>query len=103
MIGGQSMPVVRSNTFFNSLGILIGGDGNPDLGTESDRGRNDFRGIDGVCIQHDGGAEVWAVGNSWPNDPPIMGVDIIIDGDGSVILGSVPLEPASFGRLKAVY
>ena len=99
----SAMPVVRSNTFLNTLAIQVQDDGTPDLGTSGDPGLNDFSGVGGVCIQHDGTTDISAIGNTWPNDPPIMGEDIIINGSGTVILFGVPLEGSSIGRLKTTF
>jgi len=96
----NSLPVVRSNVFLNDLAILITA-GNMDLAVVLDQGFNDFQGVTGVSIQHDGPADVSAIGNYWPNDPPIFGVDIIINGAGSVTATTVPVRQVSVGELKA--
>lgn len=98
----EALPFVRSNTFLNAFGVGII-DGNPDLGTNSNHGLNDFTGVTGVCIQHDGSADVSAVGNTWPNEPPLLGEDIIITGDGSVTVIAVPIPSTGFSWLKAAY
>ena len=96
-------PILRSNIFQNSLAVQIQRDGFPDLGASGDPGNNDFTGVTGVCIQHDGTTDINAIGNTWPNDPPVDGVDIIINGTGSVILFTVPVDASSVGRMKGAY
>ncbi len=82
-----AQPSVRDNTFICNNAIRIDS-GNPDLGTRSDPGDNDFSGVTGVSITHYGTASVYAIGNIWPNDPPLEDSDILIDSTGSVIWGT---------------
>ena len=98
----NALPIARSNIFENPLGVRIA-DGSIDLGLLSDPGLNDFTAVTGVSVQHDGTSDVKAFGNSWPNQPPIYGVDIVLNSTGTVNTEIVPTEQLSLGRLKARY
>jgi hypothetical protein len=97
-----ALPVLRSNVFQGALGVEIV-DGNPDMGRSGDPGGNDFQAVTGVSVEHQGSADVSAIGNLWPNTPPIIGVDIVITGSGSVMLGPVGAEERTFGSLKEAF
>jgi hypothetical protein len=97
-----ALPIVRANTFLGTLGVRIG-DGNPDLGHYGASGGNDFQGVTGVSVMHTGSADVRAIGNLWPNTPPIIGTDIVITGSGSVLLIPVSISECTFGSLKASF
>ena len=57
----------------------------PDLGTLASSGLNNFSAIAGVALEHHGTGTIMAIGNTWANTPPQVGVDIVIDGGGSVV------------------
>lgn len=58
----------------------------PDLGTLASAGHNNFSALTGVAsIVHNGTGTVMAIGNTWANTPPQVGVDIIITAGGSVV------------------
>jgi hypothetical protein len=102
MPGDVPSPTIRSNVFRSVTGIY-NYYGSPDLGTSDDPGLNDFTQVGRWSIHHSADFDIWAIGNTWPNDPPIMGQDIIIYGEGSVILGPVPTQSTSVSRLKASF
>jgi hypothetical protein len=77
--------VVRGNWFAGGPALWLEFSGTPDAGTQADPGQNDFSDIVGVVIQHEGSALVTAIGNTWANYPPQVGVEIIINGTGSVV------------------
>jgi hypothetical protein len=77
-------PVFRDNTISAGPALWVRSTGTPDLGTGTDAGGNDFTAITGVVIQHDGPGTVTAIGNDWPNEPPLPG-DIVITSGGTVV------------------
>lgn len=77
-------PVIRSNTFTSGPALWVRSTGSPDMGTVDDAGGNDMTAISGTVIQHDGTRTATAVGNDWPNEPPIAG-DIVITSTGTVV------------------
>lgn len=83
----SSTPIVRGNTFICVTGVRANM-GNLDLGTAIDAGDNDFSGVSGVSIQHDGTAAMSAIGNTFPNSPPTNGGDIVITNGGTVTWGT---------------
>lgn len=86
-----STPVIRQNVFLCQLAVRIN-DGDPDLGTASDPGGNDFTAVTGAAVRHDGAAAVDAIGNAWANTPPTNGGDIVINAGGTVVWGAGPGE-----------
>lgn len=77
---------VRGNTFLVGPGVYIDtGLSVPDLGTVASPGQNDFSGLTGAAVEHAGQGTVMAIGNTWANNPPQVGVDILITGGGSVV------------------
>jgi parallel beta-helix repeat protein len=83
-------PIVRGNHFICTTAITIDLHHHPDLGTASESGNNDFSSASGVSVTHDGTATVYAIGNTWPNTPPEEGIDIVVNGTGSVVWGTGP-------------
>ena len=79
---------IRWNTFSCVTAVIIMGNGYPNLGMEVVPGHNDFTAVTGVSIQHDGTESIYAVGNTWRNDPPLENVDIVVNGSGMVIYGT---------------
>jgi len=78
--------VVRNNTFLTGPGVYVFVVATvPDLGTLASPGLNNFSAIAGVALEHLGTGTVMAIGNTWANTPPQVGVDIIITGGGSVV------------------
>lgn len=82
-------PKIRSNTFSCANGIKIGesasNTGNPDMGTASDLGNNNFTAVTSYAIQiNSGTATVFqAIGNTWPsghNPPTTSDIDITVTG-----------------------
>ena len=84
---GGATPKIRGNVFACTSGIRVY-DGNPDLGTVSDHGNNNFAAVTGASLTHNGAATVYAIGNTWPSAPPLCGTDIIVSADGVVIWGA---------------
>jgi parallel beta-helix repeat protein len=82
-----AMPKIRQNVFSCTTAITVE-HGNPDLGTVSEHGNNDFRAVTGASLTHDGAATVYAIGNTWPSTPPHCGSDITVSSGGIVIWGS---------------
>ncbi len=79
-------PTVRSNVFTGDAAVNVkSASGAPDLGTSASRGQNQFAAITGVSLLHEGSVTVMAIGNSWPNNPPVVGTDIVISGSGTVV------------------
>jgi len=79
-------PVIRNNTFNTDRAIMTRNQGEPDLGTAASPGGNDFANTTICGIEHGAdGLTVYAIGNDWVNDPPQLGVDIIVTGTGSVV------------------
>lgn len=79
---------IRWNVFSCVTAVIIRDNGFPTLGMEVLPGNNDFSAVTGACIQHDGTESIYAVGNTWRNDPPIENVDIAVNGSGMVIYGT---------------
>ena len=77
-------PLIRGNTFTGETALHVQG-GTPDAGTVADPGQNNFSAITAVTLQHTGPGTVMAVGNTWPHDPPTLGVDYTITGGGTVV------------------
>jgi len=78
--------VVRGNWFNAGPGVQVApGSGVPDVGAVASPGQNNFAGIVGVGLEHNGSGTVMAIGNVWVNTPPQVGVDIVITGGGSVV------------------
>ncbi|MCZ6690275.1 MAG: DUF1565 domain-containing protein [Planctomycetota bacterium] len=80
----SAMPILRGNVFQCTTGVVIDA-GTPDLGTSSDPGNNDFSLVSGVSITHNAPTTVSAIGNTFPNNPPILGVDIVITAGGTLL------------------
>ncbi len=81
----SSVQVIRGNTFASGgPALVVQQSGTPDAGTGASPGQNDFSAIVGVALRHEGTGSVMAVGNNWPNSPPVVGTDIVITGTGSV-------------------
>lgn len=76
--------MIRSNTFSRGPALGVTGNSSPDMGTSVDPGLNDLTMISGTVIRHDGLGTVTAIGNDWPNEPPVAG-DIVITNTGSVV------------------
>jgi hypothetical protein len=87
---GGTTAGIRWNTFSCITAVIIRDDAFPTLGMEVLPGHNDFSAVTGACIQHDGSESIYAVGNTWRNDPPQENVDIIVNGSGMVIYGTGP-------------
>ncbi len=86
VVHSGGLGIVRGNTFLTGPGVYIDtGLGVPDLGTAASPGQNDFSAIAGVALEHAGAGTVMAIGNTWANNPPQVGVDILITGGGSVV------------------
>jgi len=83
-------PGIRWNVFSCITAVIIRGDAFPTLGMEVMPGHNDFSQVTGVSIQHDGTNSIYAIGNTWPNDPPIENEDIVVNGSGMIIYGTGP-------------
>ncbi len=81
-------PTVRGNTFTCALGVGILNAATPDLGSVSQPGGNNFSGVTGAAIYHEGSSSISAVGNTWASPPPDCGSDIVVTGTGSVIWGT---------------
>jgi len=79
-------PVIRGNTFTGATALYVQDSGTPDAGTVADLGQNNFSAITGVVLHHAGTGTVMAVGNTWPHDPPTLGVDYTITGGGTVVV-----------------
>lgn len=77
-------PYLRDNVFQTDRGILVR-DGTPDVGIAGDLGGNDFSATTICGIEHQGSEIVHAVGNTWVNDPPQIGEDVLITGEGTVV------------------
>jgi hypothetical protein len=86
IICASGTPVIRSNTFTGATAIYVQNSGTPDAGTVADPGQNNFSTITGVTLEHTGTGTVMAVGNTWPHDPPTLGVDYTITGGGTVVV-----------------
>ena len=80
-----ALPKVRFNTFICTTAIFTrdseGNTANPDLGTPSEPGNNDFSSVSGASLTHHGSSDIQAYGNTWPNWYPVLGADIIIGSD----------------------
>ena len=89
LYGPGSNPTIRGNTFDCKTAVRVD-NGNPDLGTATDPGNNDFSDITGVSLTHNGTADITAIGNTWPTHPhstPLADTDILITNKGSVKWG----------------
>jgi hypothetical protein len=78
-------PVIRNNMFTGGPCIRVQATARPDIGTLASPGQNDFSAVSGVAVQHAGSQAVMAIGNTWANDPPQLGVDYTITGTGTVV------------------
>ena len=79
----NSSPTIRNNTFQCDLAVLVrnfGGTPIPDIGTALENGNNNFTAVTGYSIHIESGfintIDIYAIGNSYPNSPPIADVDI---------------------------
>lgn len=83
-------PVLRNNTFACLVGVDVFG-GTPDVGTAAEPGGNSFVGCASYGLVHEGSLVVQAQGNVWKQTPPtsgvVLGVDITVQGTGSVVYG----------------
>jgi parallel beta-helix repeat protein len=77
-------PVIRNNTFSEGPALWVRSSGAPNMGTAGDAGGNNMTAIAGTVIQHDGTGTATALGNDWPNEPPVAG-DIVITSTGTVL------------------
>ncbi len=86
---GLGAPTLRDNTCDVTTGtaIQLVGAGPIDLGTAADPGGNTFGTNDAVGIVVVNSAQVQAVGNTWANANVTCGVDIDIQGTGTVTYG----------------
>jgi hypothetical protein len=82
LIDGGS-PVIRDNTFTQGPVLWTRFGASPNMGTVDDAGGNTMSAVTGTVIQHDGTGAVTALGNTWPNEPPLAG-DIVITSSGTV-------------------
>ncbi len=89
--GVSATPRIRGNIFICKLAILVD-NGTADLGTASDPGNNDFSQVTSTALEHASVAALSAIGNTWPNTPPVNGSDIVISGSGTVTWGTGPGE-----------
>ncbi len=95
-ITGEADVFVRdTQAFSGSIGFLVGEsteNASVDLGTEDDPGGNALTGNDQADLCVSSGAVVYAIGNTWDNDPPEQssecseGVDIGVAQGGQVII-----------------
>jgi hypothetical protein len=78
---------VGSTRYSLKCGVYVFDGANvPDLGILASAGLNNFSALAGVAsVEHQGTGTVMAIGNTWANTPPQVGVDIVIDGGGSVV------------------
>ena len=85
-VTATACPVVRGNTFICANAIKTNS-GIPDLGADldNDPGNNDFSQVTGAVITHDGTADIYAIGNTWPASIPVFGKHIIHNDTGDVI------------------
>jgi parallel beta-helix repeat protein len=81
-------PTIRGNTFTCAIGIGIVNSLGVDIGTAGDPGGNDFSGVTGEAILHNGAAALYAIGNIWRNTPPVCGTDIVITSTGIITWGT---------------
>ena len=91
-IQSTSTPKLRRNNFNISANpcLLIKDTAAPDLGTALEAGLNVFTGTSGLAIQHQSTAAVYAIGNTWYNNPPVCEADIVVTGEGSIVWGTNP-------------
>ncbi len=82
-------PTVRNTSITANAGycVQILGSANPDLGTAAEPGGNTFASAGGPCVYSESVAMVSALGNTWPNSPPVCGTDIEVSGTGNVAFG----------------
>jgi parallel beta-helix repeat protein len=85
-------PTIRGNTFTCARGITTYNSLAVDIGTSGDPGGNNFSGVTGEAIYHNGTAALNAIGNIWRNTPPVCGTDIVIEATGTITWGTDPGE-----------
>jgi hypothetical protein len=68
-------------------GIYVSAFETADLGTGADPGGNTFMGK-GPSIMFEGAGTITAIGNAFPQNPPVCGTDIVLTDGGSVVFGS---------------
>jgi hypothetical protein len=84
-------PTIRNNQCQNGTvkaGIYIRSGAVPDLGTTASTGGNSFIGTGVPSIVDEGTDTISAIGNTFPNNPPICGTDIVFTSTGNVVYGS---------------
>jgi len=88
----NSAPKVRHNTLTVANGgcVQIKGYSRPDLGTADDPGYNVFGGLSGVAVIQESPYIIQAIGNTWFNDPPSCGSEIVVSSSGSLAYGTGP-------------
>ena len=86
IVNSISTPTIRGNTFLCTTAVS-NTTGIPNLGGVSDPGNNDFSTVTGASLTHEGTTTLQALGNTWPNAPPVCGTDIVATGGGSVVFG----------------
>jgi len=79
---------IRWNVFSCVTAVILRGNAFPTLGMDVLPGHNDFSQVTGASIQHDGTESIYAIGNTWVNDPPMENVDIVVNGSGMIIYGT---------------
>jgi parallel beta-helix repeat protein len=87
----SATPKIRENGFACTTAIIVES-GNPDIGTVSEHGNNNFNAVAGASLTHNGTATVYAIGNTWPSTMPVCGTDIVPSAGGVVIWGSGTAE-----------
>lgn len=79
-------PVVRNCTFETPVGVHIRSNGQIDLGRTGSPGNNNFTATT-TGIRHAGTETIPAIGNTWTNNPPQVGSDIVLESTGTVDTG----------------
>jgi len=89
-ISSDASPILRNNNFeiVSNPAVLVTGTAAPDLGTSVDPGFNVFAGSNTVAVRCESSGKIYAIGNTWHNEPPICESDIVVDGDGVVVWGT---------------
>lgn len=100
---GPAAPHVRDNTIeANRVGVFVGADSNPDLGTALDPGSNRLLGNSDCTLENRSGGTIDALGNVWDADPLTFaattscaaGAEVANTGTGAVLFQEIPASDA---------
>lgn len=84
IVADYGTPQVRNCTFNTDYAVTIRNSSQIDFGTMASPGGNNFSGTGVAAIRHQGANTIMAIGNTWVNNPPVVGSDILLESTGTV-------------------